>query len=109
MLGIFYEELKININYWKFTSKGFLNFIKTVFQNTEGRTFLLFSEKSQSLLKSIFLSQILKIFKTIILKMLGFFAGFFSIFPEKGDRFPVDSATQHSRTIFFRLLMNLSK
>ena len=54
MLGIFKKELKIKINYWKFTSKGFLNFIKTVFQNTEGRTFYLFSKKSQSLLKTIF-------------------------------------------------------
>ena len=53
MLGIFKKELKIKINYWKFTSKGFLNFIKTVFQNTEGRTFF-FPEKSQSLLKTIF-------------------------------------------------------
>ena len=52
------------------------------------------------------IKEFLEISLFIFLKILGFFSEFFIIFPEKGDRFPVDSATQHFHTIFFRLYMN---
>ena len=52
------------------------------------------------------IKEFLEISFFIVLKILGFFSEFFIIFPEKGDRFPVDSATQHFHTIFFRLYMN---
>ena len=50
-----------------------------------------------------FSSQILKIIFFFILKILRFISGFLIIFPETGDRFPVDSGAQHFPTIFFRV------
>ena len=47
-----------------------------------------------------------KKFLSSILSTLRFFADFIFIFPESGVWFPVDWATQHSSTIFFRLYMN---
>ncbi len=90
--------------------QGVFDFLDFLFSKTDCYEFIFIFLKNLVLIKNVwFLSQILKIFKTIILKMLRFFSDFFSIFSKKGDQFPVDSATQHSRTIFFRLLMNLWK
>ena len=55
------------------------------------------------------IKEFLEISFFIFLKILGFFSEFFIIFPETGDRFPVDSGAQHFHTIFFRVYMNYSK